>query len=165
MVGEYFRMELEKNLAQHGVDERILRYKLRVQQRDFPNFIYGNPTSIKVSSQDEENETGLSGTTQKRKCKLRNHKTSEVEQLNKIYRQKNHMTLEEGVMNRKNHKKIKNKNRWRLFQQQKKSYVRYSLWKQKHKLSKWKSYNYRDRNTIQNYKARSGYKTTGYSIG
>jgi hypothetical protein len=49
-----FSMELEKNLAQHKTDERILKYKLEIYQQNFPNFIYGNPTSTEVSGQDEE---------------------------------------------------------------------------------------------------------------
>jgi hypothetical protein len=31
------------------------------------------------------------------------------------YRQRNYMTSEEGVRKRKNHKKLRNKNMWRLF--------------------------------------------------
>ncbi len=34
---EYFTRELEKNLAQHRTDERILRYKLEAYQKNFPN--------------------------------------------------------------------------------------------------------------------------------
>jgi hypothetical protein len=54
----------------------------------------------------------------KRKCKLGNHRTSEEGQL--MRRKpilKHHMTLEEGTRKRKNHKQLKNKNRWKLFQQ------------------------------------------------
>jgi hypothetical protein len=40
----------------------------------------------------------------RRKCNLRNHKTSEVEQLKKSYRPRNHMTSKEGVRRKKNHK-------------------------------------------------------------
>jgi hypothetical protein len=64
VVKEYFTKELEKNLIQHKDDERILRYKLEVYQKNFPNFICGSPTSTKVSSQDEEIEVGPSGTSQ-----------------------------------------------------------------------------------------------------
>ncbi len=42
---EYFTKELEKNLAQHRIDERIMRYKLEAYQKNFPDFICGNPTS------------------------------------------------------------------------------------------------------------------------
>jgi hypothetical protein len=35
---EYFTREFEKNLAQHRVHERILRYKLEVYQKNFPDF-------------------------------------------------------------------------------------------------------------------------------
>ncbi len=45
---EYFKKKLEKNIAQHKVDKRILRYKLEVYQKNFPNFIYGSPTSTEV---------------------------------------------------------------------------------------------------------------------
>jgi hypothetical protein len=55
---------LEKNLAQHKVDERILKYKLEVYQKNFLDFICGSPTSTEVSSQDEKTEVGLSGATQ-----------------------------------------------------------------------------------------------------
>jgi hypothetical protein len=58
---EYFTKELEKNLAWHRANERILRYKLEAYQKKIPNFICGNPTSIEVLGQDEEIETGPSG--------------------------------------------------------------------------------------------------------
>jgi hypothetical protein len=45
---DYFTKELEKNLAQHRVDERIMRYKL-AYQKNFLDFICGSPTSIEVS--------------------------------------------------------------------------------------------------------------------
>jgi len=51
-------------LAQHRVDERILKYKLEVYQNNFPDFICGSPTSTEVSSQDEKTEVGFSGATQ-----------------------------------------------------------------------------------------------------
>jgi len=40
VVKEYFTKELEKNLTQHRIDERILRYKLEAYQKNFVNFIY-----------------------------------------------------------------------------------------------------------------------------
>jgi hypothetical protein len=55
---------LEKNLAQYKAYERILRYKLEAYQNNFPNFICGNPTSIEISSQDEEIEVGPNGIVQ-----------------------------------------------------------------------------------------------------
>ncbi len=64
VVEEYFTKELEKNIAQHRVVERILRYKLEAYQKNFPIFICGNPTSTKVLSQDEEIETRPSGIVQ-----------------------------------------------------------------------------------------------------
>jgi hypothetical protein len=51
---EYFTKELEKNLAQHTVDERILSYKLEAYQKIFLDFICGSPTSTEVSNHDEE---------------------------------------------------------------------------------------------------------------
>ncbi len=45
---EYFIKELEKNLAHHKDDERILKYKLEAYQKKIPNFIFGSPTSIEV---------------------------------------------------------------------------------------------------------------------
>jgi len=64
VLKEYFTKELEKNLAQHRANERIMRYKLEIYQKNFPNFICGSPTSTKVSSQDEKTKGGTSGTTQ-----------------------------------------------------------------------------------------------------
>ncbi len=50
VVEEYFIKELEKNLAYYRDDERILKYKLEVYQKNFLDFIFGNPTNIEVSS-------------------------------------------------------------------------------------------------------------------
>jgi hypothetical protein len=55
---------LEKNLDQHRVHERILRYKLEAYQKNFPNFIYRSSISIDLSGQDEDTEAGPSGTSQ-----------------------------------------------------------------------------------------------------
>jgi hypothetical protein len=63
VVEEYFTKELEKDLAQHKADERILRYKLETYQKNFPKFIYNSPTSIEVYGQDVENEVGPNETT------------------------------------------------------------------------------------------------------
>jgi hypothetical protein len=62
-----------------------------------------------------------------RMCKLRNHMTSEVEQLRRRYNQKNHMTLKEGVKKKHNHRKFRNRKRWKLFQHQKKRYRKYNI--------------------------------------
>ncbi len=35
VVEKYFAKELEKNLAQHRVDEKILRYKLKAYKKNF----------------------------------------------------------------------------------------------------------------------------------
>jgi len=55
---EHFAKELENNLVQHRVDERFLKYKLEVYQKNFPNFIYGNPTSTEALNKDEETKVG-----------------------------------------------------------------------------------------------------------
>ncbi len=39
---EYFTKELEKNLAKHKANERILKYKLEVYQTNFLDFVYGS---------------------------------------------------------------------------------------------------------------------------
>jgi hypothetical protein len=36
---EYFTKELEKNLTQHKVDEKIMKYKLEVYQNNFLDFV------------------------------------------------------------------------------------------------------------------------------
>jgi hypothetical protein len=63
---EYFVKKLEKNLAQHKIDGRTLRYKLEVHQKKILDFVYGNPTNTKALSWDEETEIGLSGTTREK---------------------------------------------------------------------------------------------------
>jgi hypothetical protein len=47
---QYFTKEMEKNLAPHRIDENILKYKWEVYQKNFLDFIFGNPTNIEVSS-------------------------------------------------------------------------------------------------------------------
>jgi hypothetical protein len=49
---------LEKNLAQHRVDEFFLRYKLEVFQKNFLDLVCGSPTSIKALDKDGEVEVG-----------------------------------------------------------------------------------------------------------
>ncbi len=56
VVKEYCTKKLKENLVQHNANERILKYKLEVYQKNFPIFICGNPTSIKVLGQDKEIE-------------------------------------------------------------------------------------------------------------
>jgi hypothetical protein len=59
---------------------------------------------------------GLVEQLRRKKCRPRNHMTSEVEQLRRrSYNKENHRTLDEGVKKKKNHKEFKNKKRWRLF--------------------------------------------------
>jgi hypothetical protein len=70
VVEEYFVKELEKNLAQHKVDERSLRYKLEIYHKKFPEFVYGSLTNTKTSSQDEETKRGPSGTAQEEEVQI-----------------------------------------------------------------------------------------------
>ncbi len=63
VVEEYFTKELEKNLARHRPDEKIPKYKLKIYQKNFPNFICDNLISTKVSGQDEETKARPNGTT------------------------------------------------------------------------------------------------------
>ncbi len=64
---EYFTKELEKNLTQNKANERIMKYNLKVYQKNFLDFIYGSPTSIEVLGKDEKTKTRPNGTTQKEK--------------------------------------------------------------------------------------------------
>jgi hypothetical protein len=50
VVEECFTKELEKNLVQHRVDERIVMYKMETCQKKNLDFIYGSPISTKVLS-------------------------------------------------------------------------------------------------------------------
>jgi hypothetical protein len=61
---------LEKNLAQHRANERIMKYKLEVYQKNFPDFICGSPTSTEVSSQVEKIEVGPSGTAHEEEIQI-----------------------------------------------------------------------------------------------
>jgi hypothetical protein len=54
---------LERNLVQHKANERIIKYKLEVYQKNFLDFICGSPTSIEVLGEDEEIKAGHTGTT------------------------------------------------------------------------------------------------------
>ncbi len=64
---EYFTKKLKKNPAQHKANERILRYKLKGYQKNFPNFICGSPNKYIVLGQDEKTEVRLSGIDKKEK--------------------------------------------------------------------------------------------------
>jgi len=46
---EHSTKELEKNMVQHRIDKRIMKYKLEAYQKNFPDFIYGNLINTKVS--------------------------------------------------------------------------------------------------------------------
>jgi hypothetical protein len=66
----------------------------------------------------------------RRKYKFKNHMTSKMEQLKRrMCRQRKHMILKVKARRRKNHGELRNKNRWRLFQQQKKRSPKYNPWK------------------------------------
>ncbi len=52
-----FYKGVKKNLAQHRVDKKNMRYNLEVYQMNFPNFIYGNLISIEVSGRDGETKS------------------------------------------------------------------------------------------------------------
>ncbi len=67
---EYFTKELEKILASHRVDEKIMKQKLETYQKNFPNFIYGSPTSTKALGQDEETKARSSGTIQEEEVQI-----------------------------------------------------------------------------------------------
>jgi len=56
VIKEYFINELEKNLVQHRADERIMRYKLEIDQKNFSDFVYGNLINTKALDKDEEVE-------------------------------------------------------------------------------------------------------------
>jgi len=65
-----------------------------------------------------------------------------------------------------NHRELRNMDKWRLFQQLNKRYLRYSLRnKTAYCVSGRRGQNCRYGDTYQNYKAKSGYITIGYYIG
>jgi hypothetical protein len=55
---------LEKNLIQHGVDEKTFKYKLEVYQNNFPNFVYDSPIIMEALGHDEETKAGPNEITQ-----------------------------------------------------------------------------------------------------
>ncbi len=70
---EYFMKKLENNLAQHKTNERIIRYKLEAYQKNFSDFICGNPTNVKILGQVEEIETWPSGIDQEEEVQTKEH--------------------------------------------------------------------------------------------
>jgi hypothetical protein len=50
-------------MAHHKTNEKILKYKLETYQKNFLDFICGNPTNTKVLVKDEEIEAGPNGIT------------------------------------------------------------------------------------------------------
>jgi len=71
VIEKYFTKKLEKNLVQHKVDERILRYKLETYQKKFLDFICGSPTSTKVTGQDEKIKVGPNGIAQEKEVQIK----------------------------------------------------------------------------------------------
>ncbi len=61
---------MEKDLVEHRIDEKIMKYKLEAYQLNFLDFIYDNPTSIKAFGQNEENEVGPNGTAQEEEVQI-----------------------------------------------------------------------------------------------
>ncbi len=64
VVKEYFAKQLEKNLAQHKVNDGILMYKLEVHHKNFLEFVCGSPTNTQTLGQNEEAKRRPSVTTQ-----------------------------------------------------------------------------------------------------
>jgi hypothetical protein len=62
---------------------------LEIYLKKIQDFVYGSPTSIETSSQDEEAKAGPVGQFKKRKCGLKRHRN-----------------LEEGAKKKKNHKQL-----------------------------------------------------------
>jgi hypothetical protein len=62
---------LEKNLAHHKTNEKILRYKLEAYQKNFPDFICGSLTSTKVLNQDEETKAPPNGIAEEEEVKTK----------------------------------------------------------------------------------------------
>jgi hypothetical protein len=48
VVEEYFTKEMEKNLAQHRANEKIVKYKLEAYQKKIPDSISGSSTSTEI---------------------------------------------------------------------------------------------------------------------
>jgi len=70
VVEEYFIKIFFLNLAYHRANERILRYKLEVYQKNFPYFIYGSPTSTEVLGHDEETNVRPNGIAQEEEVQI-----------------------------------------------------------------------------------------------
>jgi hypothetical protein len=47
-----------------------LKYKLEVYQKNFPDFVYGNPTSTETLNKDEQVEIGPSGIAQEEEVQI-----------------------------------------------------------------------------------------------
>jgi hypothetical protein len=59
---------------------------LEVYQKKIPNFVYGSVIRIEALDKDEEAKVGLAKQLKQRKCRLRNHRTSEDKQLRGKYK-------------------------------------------------------------------------------
>ncbi len=71
VVEEYFAKELGKNLAQHRIDERTMKYKLEVYQRNFLDFVYGSPISMQALGHDEETKARPNRIVQKEEVQIK----------------------------------------------------------------------------------------------
>jgi hypothetical protein len=71
VIKEYFTKELENNLVQHRANERIMRYKLEIYQKNFSDFVYGNLINTKALDKDEEVEARPNRTIQEEEMKIK----------------------------------------------------------------------------------------------
>ncbi len=151
-------MELEKNLAQHRVDERILRYKLQAYQKRFQISFIVIQQGQRYQAMMKRQKQGLMGQLRRKKYRLRNHKTLKAQQLKRRrYSQRYHKTLEEGVRKKNNQREFKNRKRWRLFQHQQKRYIQDTS-------SGNKTTNKISGGGDRNYRAKHTYTTIGFYV-
>jgi antitoxin component HigA of HigAB toxin-antitoxin module len=76
VIEEYFTKELENNLTQHKVNEKIMRYKLEAYQKNFLDFIYGVQQVHRYWARMKRQNQGPLEQLKRRKCRLKNHMTS-----------------------------------------------------------------------------------------
>ncbi len=58
-------------MVNHRADEKSMKYKLKVYQKNFPNFVCVNPISVKTSGQDEEIKAKPNKTTQEQEVQTK----------------------------------------------------------------------------------------------
>ncbi len=61
---------IREKIGLNKTNEKILRYKLEAYQKNFLEFIYGNPTSTEVSGQYEKIEARFDGTTHEEEMQI-----------------------------------------------------------------------------------------------